>query len=112
MGGTAADETAEGSSSVDVEALDSLHVLPLSIIPLETPGLKKASMIKNARLESVIELFKDGASGSGQVSPSNIADFFQDEDGRLGRDTGILDALIPTALIIDLKSPNLSFRWT
>ncbi len=38
---------------------DSVHILPLSIIPLQTKGLERTRMIKNAKLESVIELFDD-----------------------------------------------------
>jgi hypothetical protein len=46
---------------------DSLHVLPLSIVPLETPVLQKTRMIKNTHLESVIEMFDGKDTGSGQV---------------------------------------------
>ena len=38
---------------------DSLYILPLSIIPLETPSLKRARLLKDARLNSVVELFHD-----------------------------------------------------
>lgn len=94
MAQAAAEEAkVERTTNVDAEALDSLHVLPMSIIPLETPGLKKSSMIKNARLESVIELFRDGAAGSGQIKPGDVSDFFQDTEGSLGRDMRVLEAL-------------------
>ncbi len=46
---------------------DSLHILPLSILPFETTALRHARMIKNARLESVIEFFSGASSGSGQM---------------------------------------------
>ena len=46
---------------------DSLHTLPLAMIPLETPGLKRTRMIKNSRLESVVEIFEGQGIGSGQV---------------------------------------------
>ena len=46
---------------------DALYILPLSILPLRTPGLKRARMLKDSRLNSVIELFKDEKSGSGRV---------------------------------------------
>lgn len=46
---------------------DSLHILPLSILPLETKALRAARMIKNVRLDSVIEFFADADSGSGQL---------------------------------------------
>jgi hypothetical protein len=51
---------------------DSLHILPLSIIPLETPALKRARMIKNVRLESVVELFQDTSTGSGQIGIEDL----------------------------------------
>ena len=65
---TAANDAAEHWSSeepeVDKSALDdsdmdALHILPLQIVPLETKGLAKARMIKNIRLESVVEVFND-----------------------------------------------------
>jgi hypothetical protein len=47
--------------------MDSMFVLPLNIIPLETPALHNARMIKNVRLQSVIEVFRDHNAGSGQI---------------------------------------------
>lgn len=51
---------------------NSLHILPLSIIPLETPALRGARMIKNVRLVSVIEVFRDQDAGSGQIDIQDI----------------------------------------
>ncbi len=56
--------------------MDSLHILPLSIIPFELSGLKRARMIKNVRLETVIEMFKDDSAGSGQVRVEDAAKLF------------------------------------
>ncbi len=50
--------------------MDSLSILPLSIIPLETASLKRARLIKGARLESLVELFHDRDTGSGVVPDS------------------------------------------
>ena len=61
---------------VDEFDRDSLHTLPLSMIPLETSGLKRALMIKNARYEGVVELFKGEGSGSGQVEVGQLANVF------------------------------------
>lgn len=47
---------------------DSLHILPLSIIPLQTRALIRARLIKNIRLEAVVELFNGAKTGSGQLS--------------------------------------------
>ncbi len=46
---------------------DSLHTLPLCILPLATTSLKHARLIKNARLESVVEFFEGKHTGSGQL---------------------------------------------
>ncbi|GEO82583.1 hypothetical protein [Pararhodospirillum oryzae] len=56
--------------------MDSLFVLPLDIIPLETPALKRARMIKNARLRSVIEMFGDIETGSGQIEVTGLPKLF------------------------------------
>ncbi len=46
---------------------DSLHTLPLCILPFATPSLNHARLIKNARLESVVEFFEGKHTGSGQL---------------------------------------------
>ena len=46
---------------------DSLHVLPLCIIPLESQLFQQMRMMKNVRLESVVELFGGMDTGSGQI---------------------------------------------
>ena len=52
---------------------DSLHILPLSMLPLVTKELRKARLIKNARMEGMVELFSGEATGSGQISPHDLA---------------------------------------
>jgi hypothetical protein len=56
--------------------MDSLHILPLSIIPFELKSLKRAKLIKNVHLETVIEMFKDERAGSGQVRIEEAAKLF------------------------------------
>ncbi|NQU56595.1 MAG: hypothetical protein HQ513_05115 [Rhodospirillales bacterium] len=51
---------------------DSLHILPLSVLPLATPALQRARLIKNVRLNSVIELFTDKDTGSGQIDVEDL----------------------------------------
>lgn len=59
---------------------DSLHVLPLSIIPIETPALRRARLIKNVRLDTAVEMFEDLSSGSGQIDVESLpAEFGWDE---------------------------------
>ena len=51
---------------------DAIHVLPLSIIPLELGGLRRLRMVKNDELESVIEIFGCD-SGSGHIKLSDLS---------------------------------------
>ena len=60
----------------DSEARDAIHVLPLGVLPVKTPGLKRAVMIKNSRLDSMIELFREKGTGSGQVRVLDVAGLF------------------------------------
>lgn len=55
---------------------DSLHVLPLSDIPLDTPVLRSARMVKNAKLDSVIEIFSGLQTGSGQLHIEDLPQEF------------------------------------
>jgi len=59
------------------EDRDALHILPLSILPFETPSLKRARLIKNVRLQSVVEMFVDeGGTGSGQLEVEHLPSQF------------------------------------
>ncbi len=76
------DVTSLPGDSVDQENtanrsdMDSLHILPLNLLPLKTPSLKRARLIKNVRLESVIEMFNDRSAGSGQINVSDLGEVF------------------------------------
>jgi hypothetical protein len=56
---------------------DALHVLPLAIIPLKTPALARARLIKNSLMQGVVELFRDHHAGSGQCLPDDLRDRFK-----------------------------------
>ena len=55
---------------------DSLHILPLAIMPIETPALRRARLIKNVRLHSVIEFFDEQDTGSGQMEIMDVGKEF------------------------------------
>ena len=67
-----------GPDGIDDFDRDSLHTLPLSMIPFETSGVRRSRMIKNTRYESVVELFKDKSTGSGQTHVDKISTVFKD----------------------------------
>ncbi len=56
----------------DQLARDSMRILPLSIIPLETTQLNSARIVKNLNLEGVVEMFHDRHAGSGQLEPDQL----------------------------------------
>lgn len=69
--------TEEDNSSILIEnERDALHILPLKILPLSSPTLAHARMIKNSHLTSVIELFKDDHAGSGQLQIGDLPNEF------------------------------------
>lgn len=72
--------------------IDSLHILPLTHIPLQTQSLRRARLAKNARLESMVELFGDSATGRGQIVPEQLHAFF-DLSGDRERDFDIICGL-------------------
>ncbi|OEJ69261.1 hypothetical protein [Magnetovibrio blakemorei] len=89
--------------------LDSLHILPMSIIPFENRSLCHARMIKNARLQSMIELFQDADSGSGQMTVDAAARQLRDHSDASPEDINLLRKLarLPS---YDVYSLRISLR--
>lgn len=68
------------------EERDSLHILPLMTVPLHISSLQKARLLKNTRLEGMVELFSGEGVGSGQIHPgelSKVFDFSAEKKGDL-----------------------------
>jgi hypothetical protein len=90
--------------------IDALHILPMHFLPLKTPGLKHARMVKNARGDSMIELFQDSDTGSGQVDPSRLGRMFdwpvgeKHPDGVLVAKLGLLQSFDVYTLRMQLRS--------
>jgi hypothetical protein len=108
---------AAGDANVDeydAEGQDALHILPLRIIPLETPGLRRLRLIKNVRLDSVVELYKDQGHKSAQVPLDALHSVFQSYAEPLRKDMPLLQSLssIPSfdvyTLRVALRALNLS----
>ncbi len=86
--------------------MDSLFILPLSIIPLETPGLRRARLIKNVRLRSVVELFQNElGTGSGQVEVESLPKMFSWPEDKIHPDLLIIRklALLPSYDVYSLR---------
>ncbi len=66
----------ENSKAADLLARDSLRILPLSCIPLETAPLQRARIVKNVHLQGVVEMFQDESTGSGQLEPDQLPTYY------------------------------------
>jgi len=88
---------------------DSLNILPLAIVPLTTRGLQKSRMIKNARLNTVIEIFSDDSSGSLQMEVDGVPTHFGWVDGAPRPDLRTLRALKELASL-DVHSLRIQLR--
>ncbi|HVW72106.1 MAG TPA: hypothetical protein VHC39_00585 [Rhizomicrobium sp.] len=88
---------------------DSLHTLPISILPVETQIFRRARMVKNSRLESVIEFFSGAGCGRGQLDVRGVAKFLALEqvpphpDVRLLKTVGTLPSFDVYSLRILLR---------
>ena len=107
-GGQQADEAAR-RKAWDDEARDALHIMPLSMIPLETPGLQHARLIKNVRLDTVIEMFNDAQTGSGQVKPRDIGVYFESYKEEVERDLLKIEK-IAQAASFDVYTSRIELR--
>ncbi len=89
--------------------MDSMFILPLSIVPLETVSLRGARLIKNGRLQSVVELFRDDKTGSGQMDIEALPQRFNWNPDETHPDHAILRrlALLPS---YDVYSLRISLR--
>lgn len=88
---------------------DSLHILPLASINLKTPSLKRARLIKNAQLNTVVELFDSLDTGSGQMEIAQLGREFNWPEVPPHPDLALLRklALLPS---FDAYSLRILFR--
>jgi len=107
-GGQQADEAVR-RKAWDDEARDALHIMPLSMIPIETPGLQHARLIKNVRLDTVIEMFNDAQTGSGQVKPRDIGTYFESYKEEVERDLTKIEK-IAQAASFDVYTSRIELR--
>ena len=72
---------------------DSIHTLPLGTVPILDAGLRKARLIKNVRLETRIELYRETGMGSAQIAVDEIPKFFNGDGEGLADDMAMLRKL-------------------
>lgn len=100
---------APGLKPIEDSDVDSLFILPLSLIPLQTPALHRARLIKNVRLNSVIEIFSSKATGSGQINIEHLPKMFGWPKDSVHPDLAVLRSLsrLPS---YDVYSLRISLR--
>ena len=92
---------------------DSIHTLPLSVLPVANTALSRARLIKNHRLETRIELFRESGIGSGQIAIDEVPDFFSGDPDALQDDLlllhriGQLPAFDPYTLRMGLRQAGV-----
>ena len=95
-------------NAVQTAENDSLHILPLSMIPLRVKALQATCLVKNTRLEGVVELYRESSIGSGQVMPDALDKVF-DFSGDRAEDLAIVKKLAALQSY-DVYSLRLSLR--
>ena len=92
------------ATSKRFEDKDSVHILPLSIVPLKTRALRDARLVKNSQLQGVVELYSGSDSGSGQIFPDELTQFF-DLSGPREEDLELVSrlSLIPSYDVYSLR---------
>ena len=95
------------------EERDSLHILPLTMVPLNVASLQKARLIKNSRMEGMIELYSGEGIGSGQILPADLDktfDFSGDKKADLDMVTSLsrLQSYDVYSLRIDLRKLGIN----
>jgi hypothetical protein len=91
------------------EDRDSLHTLPISILPIKTQIFRRARVVKNSRLESAIEFFGGAGCGSGQIDVRNVAKFLALEQTPPHPDVKLLHT-VSTLPSFDVYSLRIQLR--
>jgi hypothetical protein len=78
---------------IEDSEMDSLFILPLSVVPVQTKLLQPARLVKNAQLKSVVEIFRDDQAGSGQLDIESLPQKFDWPEGTIHPDHALLRRL-------------------
>jgi hypothetical protein len=94
-----------GADELADEDRDSLHTLPICILPVATPVFRRARVVKNSRLESVIEFFAAAGCGRGQMDVSGVSKFLGLEQSSQHPDVKLLKtvATLPSFDVYSLR---------
>ncbi len=78
------------NETISDEDRDSLHTLPVAILPVQTPVFRRARLVKNARLETVVEFFSGAGTGRGHLDVRNVNKYLGLPDHPVHPDVSLL----------------------
>ena len=84
-------------AAISDEDRDALHIMPISILPVQSKALRRARMVKNPQLDSMIELF-NMKEGSGHATVEGVANVL-----------GLTDRNHPDLVLLRKIAPMPSF---
>lgn len=88
-------EAAEGRVQIADFDRDSLHTLPLSIVPIQLPALRKARLVKTPRLDVAVEMFSGEGCGHGLLEIEGVEKEFGLAQAPQHPDIALLRKLAP-----------------
>ncbi len=100
----------ENVFEIDDGDRDALHILPIAILPVTTPALRRARLVKSAHMDTMVELFHlaDGTSGlttvDGAAKVLGLADQLQHPDLVLLRNVSRLPSFDVYSLRVLLRA--------
>ena len=59
---------------------DSLHTLPLMLLPINLPSLSRAKMVKDNHMKSMVEMFNSGNAGVGRMEVEALQNVFEETE--------------------------------
>jgi hypothetical protein len=101
-----------GRRAPTIDDRDTLHTVALKDLPIEHPLLKRARMVKNSRLDSVVEVFRDREGGSGQIEveklPQELGASLSPKDFSLMRRLALMPSYDVYSLRVTLRDENIA----
>ncbi len=101
-----------GRRAPTIDDRDTLHSVALSDLPIEHPLLRRARMVKNSRLESVVEVFRDRDGGSGQIEveklPQELGATLTPKDFTLIRRLALMPSYDVYSLRVTLRDQDIA----
>jgi len=97
------------------DELDNLLSVRVSLLPVSSASLRKTRLVKNCRLESVLELYRDDSAGRGQIDIGQAQSVFglsspADPDLSLLRSVALLPAFDAFSLRLLLREMGASLE--